>query len=78
MTYVYDFCKRRSICSSLIETVSWIERSDTQLPQSRADGQGQFLRSLEHLGSEANDRKNIFFIFSFFFLVSGPYALAFR
>ena len=36
-------------------------RLDTRLPQSRAGGQGQYLRSLEHLGrsSEAKDRKNI-------------------
>ena len=36
-----------------------ITRPDTQLPQSRADGQGLYLRLLDHLGrsSEANDRK---------------------
>merc|ERR1711942_592898 len=35
-------------------------RPDTRLPQSRADGQGPYLRSLDHLGrsSEAKDRKN--------------------
>ena len=35
-------------------------RSDTRLPQSRAGGQGPYLRSLHHLGrsSEAKDRKN--------------------
>ena len=36
-------------------------RSETQLPQSRAGGQGPYLRSLDHLGrnSEAIDRKNL-------------------
>ena len=35
-------------------------RPDTWLPQSRAGGQGPYLRSLDHLGrsSEAKDRKN--------------------
>ena len=35
-------------------------RPDTRLPQSRAGGQGPFLRSLHHLGrsSEVKDRKN--------------------
>ena len=35
-------------------------RLGTRLPQSRAGGQGLFLRSLDHLGrsSEAKDRKN--------------------
>ena len=35
-------------------------RPDTRLPQSRAGGQGLYLRSLNHLGrsSEAKDRKN--------------------
>ena len=34
-------------------------RPDTRLPQSRADGQGLYLRSLDHLGrsSEAKDRR---------------------
>ena len=34
-------------------------RPDTRLPQSRAGGQGPYLRSLHHLGrsSEAKDRK---------------------
>ena len=34
-------------------------RPDTRLPQSRAGGQGLYLRSLDHLGrsSEAKDRK---------------------
>ena len=34
-------------------------RPDTRLPQSRAGGQGLYLRSLNHLGrsSEAKDRK---------------------
>ena len=34
-------------------------RPDTRLPQSRAGGQGPFLRSLHHFGrrSEAKDRK---------------------
>ena len=37
------------------------KRPDTRLPQSHADGQGPFLRSLEHLGesTEAKDCKNI-------------------
>ena len=36
-------------------------RPDTWLPQSRAGGQGPYLRSLDHLGrsSEAKDRKKI-------------------
>ena len=35
-------------------------RPDTWLPQSRAGGQGPYLRSLDHLGrgSKAVDRKN--------------------
>ena len=35
-------------------------RPDTRLPQSRAGGQGLYLRSLDHLGrsSEPKDRKN--------------------
>ena len=35
-------------------------RLDTRLPQSRAGGQGPYLRSLDHLGwsCEAKDRKN--------------------
>ena len=35
-------------------------RPDTRLPQSRAGGQGPYLRSLDHLGrsSKAIDRKN--------------------
>ena len=35
-------------------------RPDTRLPQSRAGGQGPYLRSLDHLGrsSEAINRKN--------------------
>ena len=35
-------------------------RPDTRLPQSRAGGQGPYLRSLDHLGrsTEAKDRKN--------------------
>ena len=34
-------------------------RPDTRLPQSRAGGQGLYMRSLDHLGrsSEAKDRK---------------------
>ena len=36
-----------------------ITRPDTRLPQSRAGGQGPYLRSLDHLGrsSEAKERK---------------------
>ena len=36
-------------------------RPDTQLPQSRAGGQGLYLRSLDHLSrsSEAKNRKKI-------------------
>ena len=36
-----------------------LTRPDTRLPQSRAGGQGPYLRSLDHLGrsSEAKDRK---------------------
>ena len=36
-------------------------RPDTRLPQSRAGGQGPYLRSLDHFGrsSEAIDRKNL-------------------
>ena len=36
-------------------------RPDTRLPQSRAGGQGPYLRSLDHLGrsSEAKDRQNL-------------------
>ena len=39
---------------------STVTRPDTRLPQSRAGGQGLYLRSLDHLGrsSEAKDRKN--------------------
>ena len=35
-------------------------RPDTRLPQSRAGGQGLYLRSLDHLGwsSETKDREN--------------------
>ena len=35
-------------------------RPDTRLPQSRAGGQGPYLRSLDHFGrsSEAKNRKN--------------------
>ena len=35
-------------------------RPDTRLPQSRAGGQGPYLRSLDHLGrsSEVKDRKS--------------------
>ena len=42
-------------------TACWYKtRPDTRLPQSRAGGQGPYLRSLDHLGrsSEAKDRKN--------------------
>ena len=37
-----------------------LTRPDTRLPQSRAGGQGLYLRSLDHLGRsrEAKDRKN--------------------
>ena len=36
-----------------------IPRADTRLPQSCAGEQKLYLRSLEHLGSEAKDRKNV-------------------
>ena len=41
-------------------SISRITRPDTRLPQSRAGGQGPYLRALDHLGrsSEAKDRKN--------------------
>ena len=40
--------------------ISISTRPDTQLPKSRAGGQGLYLRSLKHLGrsSVANDSKN--------------------
>ena len=42
-----------------IQMESKSTRPDTRLPQSRADGQGPYLRSLDHLGrgSEAQHRK---------------------
>ena len=42
-------------------TACWYKtRPDTRLPQSRAGGQGLYLRSLNHLGrsGEAKDCKN--------------------
>ena len=49
--------------SATVKTISRQDkktRPDTRLPQSRAGGQGPYLRSLDHLGrsSEAIDRKN--------------------
>ena len=43
----------------LPETILKITRPDTQLPKSRAGGQGPYSRSHDHLGrsSEAKDRK---------------------
>ena len=47
----------RFIIPSVIQNYIW---PDTRLPQSRAGGQGPFLRSLDRLGrsSEAKDHKN--------------------
>ena len=53
-----DQCLR--LFSSRRQPPLLVTRPDTRLPQSRAGGQGLYLRSLDHLGrsSEAKDRKN--------------------
>ena len=45
--------------NNLFHQLNFKTRPDTRLPQSRAGGQGPYLRSLDHLGrsSEAKDRK---------------------
>ena len=57
-------CKCRVFCFGWIPDLNRNSRKkktrpDTQLPKSRAGGQGLYLRSLDHLGrsSEAKDRK---------------------
>ena len=53
--------RRQLARSSNAKTACNLKRADTQLPQSRAGGQGLYLRSLHHLGrsSEAKDRKKV-------------------
>ena len=49
----YDFCKTKIANgkkNGLKKHVVYETRPDTRLPQSRAGGQGPYLRSVEHLG----------------------------
>ena len=48
-------------CPSVNQLTQYLTWPDTRLPQSRAGGQGPYLRSLDHLGrsSEDKDRKNL-------------------